>query len=415
MGTMTRQAPRTNDKLRTPDRRIPVLDGIRGVAILMVMMFHFWLFGTTTGTMLWERVYSTAAGMGWVGVDLFFVLSGFLITGILYDSRGSQHYYRVFYARRTVRIFPLYYASLALFFWIIPFVLTHLHHGEFSDTHRSTLERLFAWSYLLNWYEGLTGFSGVPLPLQHFWSLAIEEQFYFVWPFLVLTLARRRLMALCYGLLALGLVSRVVAYGIHLPMVAYTWTICRADSLAIGAVLALAARNPSDWKIVEKWAPFLAISGFCAVVVSRILNPQSVAGPGHDPTFLLSTFGFSFLGIFFGGCLAMAVSSSEESLLHRFLSSPFLRFFGKYSYCLYVCHVPFIAFCARAGLQSDNLAKLLHNKFLAIVALNCIGFAATIAIALTSWHLFEKQFLKLKDLPFLRREEAPSGEVSAAS
>ena len=78
-------------------------------------------------------------------------------------------------------------------------------------------------------------------------------------------------------------------------------------------------------------------------------------------------------------------------------------------------HVPFIAFCARAGLQSDNLAKLLHNKFLAIVALNGIGFAATITIALTSWHLFENQFLKLKDLSFLRREEAPSGGVPAAS
>lgn len=387
--------------------RMPVLDGIRGVAILMVMVFHFWLFGTTTGigTTLWERVYSAVAGMGWIGVDLFFVLSGFLITGILYDSRGSQHYYRVFYARRTVRIFPLYYASLALFFWIIPFVLTHLHHGEFTDTHSSVWERLFAWTYLINWYEGATEFKGMPLPLAHFWSLAIEEQFYFVWPFLVLTLARRRLMTLCVGLIAFGLVSRMVAYGIHLPIVAYTWTFCRADSLAVGAVLALAARDLNDWKTVEKCAPFLAISALSAVVAVRILNPLSVAGPGHDPTFLVGTFGMSFLGIFFGSCLAMSVSSREESFLRRFLSSPFLRFFGKYSYCLYVCHVPFIVFCARAGLQSDYLARLLHNRFLAVVVLNGIGFVSTTTIALMSWNLFEKQFLKLKDLPFLQREE----------
>jgi peptidoglycan/LPS O-acetylase OafA/YrhL len=407
--------PDQSSSASTSGGRIPVLDGIRGVAILMVMVFHFWLFGTTTGTTLWERIYSSVAGMGWIGVDLFFVLSGFLITGILYDSRSSEHYYRVFYARRTVRIFPLYYASLALFFWIIPFVLAHLHHREFTDTHSSVWERLFAWTYLLNWYEGLTGFAGVPLPLQHFWSLAIEEQFYFVWPFLVVTLARRRLMALCCGLMAFGLLARIIAYGIHMPMVAYTWTICRADSLAIGAVLALAARDAEDWKKVEKWAPLVTACGFCAVVVSRILNPQSVAGPGHDPTFLLSTFGFSFLGIFFGGCLAMAVSSPEESSMHRFLSSRFLRFFGKYSYCIYVCHVPFIAFCARAGLQSDHLTRVFHNKFLAIVVLNCIGFVSTTAIALTSWNLFEKQFLKLKDLPFLRREEIPSDGVPAAT
>ena len=400
--------------------RIPVLDGIRGVAILMVMLFHFWLFGTTTetttiGTTLWERLYSAIAGMGWIGVDLFFVLSGFLITGILYDSRGSQHYYRVFYARRTVRIFPLYYASLALFFWVLPFVLGHLHHGEFADAHRSTWERLFAWTYLLNWYEGWTGFTGVPLPLQHFWSLAIEEQFYFVWPFLVATFTRRRLMSLCGGLMILGLASRLVAYGLHYPLIAYTWTICRADSLAMGAVLALAARDAEDWKTVEKWAPYLSVLGFCAVVLSRIANPRAVAGPGHDPTFLLSTFGFTFLGLFFGGCLAMAVSAVEGSLLNRTLSSPFLRFFGKYSYCLYVCHVPFIAFCAKAGFDSRRLTTLLHDEFLAVVALNAIGFASTIAIALTSWNLFEKQFLKLKDLPLLQREEEPPTGVAAAS
>jgi peptidoglycan/LPS O-acetylase OafA/YrhL len=397
----------------TSGGRIPVLDGIRGVAILMVMVFHFWLFGTTTGTSLWERIYSNVAGMGWIGVDLFFVLSGFLITGILYDSRSSEHYYRVFYARRTVRIFPLYYASLALFFWIIPFVLTHIIHREFADTHSSVWEKLFAWTYLVNWYEGVTGFKGMPLPLAHFWSLAIEEQFYFVWPFLVLTVARRRLMAICCGLTALGLVSRMIAYGIHIPVIAYTWTFCRADSLAIGAVLALAARDPSDWKIVEKWALFLAICALSAVILLRILNPLSVAGPGHDPTFLVGTFGVSFLGIFFGSCLAVAVSSQERSVLHRSLSSPFLRFFGKYSYCLYVCHVPFIVFCAKAGLQSSYLENFLHSKFLAILVMNGIGFASTTAIALTSWNLFEKQFLKLKDLPLLQREERPPIGVAA--
>lgn len=384
-----------------PGGRIPVLDGLRGIAILLVMVFHFWVFGTATGTTLWERVYASAAGMGWAGVDLFFVLSGFLITGILYDSRGREHYYRVFYGRRTVRIFPLYYASLALFFWIIPFLLMRLHRLEFSAIYNSPLAKLFAWTYLVNWYEGLRGFNVLALPLQHFWSLAIEEQFYLVWPFLVLTLARRRLMALCGGLMALGFVSRVVLYRIHLSDAAYTWTFCRADALAIGAMVALSARNPHDWKILVKWARFLALPALCAVVVLRVLNPDCTTGPGSSPNFFMGTFAISLVGIFFGGCLALAICLPQESLMHRFLGSSFLRFFGKYSYCLYVCHFPLIVFFARTGLHGNHLTKVLHNQLLAVVAVNGIAFAASITVALASWNLFEKQWLKLKNLPFL--------------
>src|ERR1700688_4074864 len=103
--------------------RIPVLDGLRGIAILFVMVYHFWFYGVASGHALWERVYSHAAALGWVGVDLFFVLSGFLITGILYDSRDDPHYYRVFYARRTVRIFPLFFGFLASFFGFVQMAL----------------------------------------------------------------------------------------------------------------------------------------------------------------------------------------------------------------------------------------------------------------------------------------------------
>lgn len=409
-------APKAERKAEIPlGGRIPVLDGLRGIAVLLVMVFHFWMVGTTTGTMLWERVYASAAGMGWAGVDLFFVLSGFLITGILYDSRGSRHYYQVFYGRRTVRIFPLYYASLALFFWIIPFLLVRLHHLELPEAHNSPLAKLFAWTYLVNWYEGAKGFNAIALPLQHFWSLAIEEQFYLAWPFLVLTLGRRRLMGLCWGLMAFGFGLRAFLYGIHLPFAAYTWTFCRADSLAIGAIVALSARDAHDWKMLVKWARFLALPALCAVLALRVLNPLCKTGPGNSPNFFIGTFAISLLGIFFGSCLAMAVCLRQESRMHRFLGSPFLRFFGKYSYCMYICHMPLIAFLAKIGLQSDHLTTVLQNKLLAIVLVNGIAFAATIAIALVSWNLFEKQWLKLKDLPFLLREDRASGGVTDES
>src|SRR5947209_5567222 len=154
--------------------RIPVLDGLRGIAILLVMTYHFWLYGITSGHTIWEGVYSHSAAVGWSGVDLFFVLSGFLITGILYDSRESVHYYRVFYARRTLRIFPLYYGFLALFCGIVPIVLGLVHHPELSPSHDSTTAKVFAGTYTLNWYEGFKGFPIVSASLRHFWSLCIE-------------------------------------------------------------------------------------------------------------------------------------------------------------------------------------------------------------------------------------------------
>ena len=245
---------RKDSSLATPGgyistgERVPVLDGIRGIAILLVMMFHFWAVGTARLSYPLERAYSSIAGMGWIGVDLFFVLSGFLITGILLDLRRNPDYFRIFYGRRTVRIFPLYYAALTVFFLVVPMLLTHLHHQRAFDVETGTAGKLFAWTYLLNWYEGLKGFQIIPHPLQHFWSLAIEEQFYLVWPFLVLKLARRRLIQVCFGLMALGLFMRAVMYWIHLPIAAYTWTICRADPLAAGAIVAWPPAIPATGK-----------------------------------------------------------------------------------------------------------------------------------------------------------------------
>jgi len=381
--------------------RIPVLDGLRGIAILFVMVYHFWFYGVASGHALWERVYSHAAALGWVGVDLFFVLSGFLITGILYDSRDDPHYYRVFYARRTVRIFPLYYGFLALFCVIVPMALGLLHHPELAPSHDSTTAKLFASTYTLNWYEGLKGFTVVSASLRHFWSLCIEEQFYLAWPFLVLTLRRRRLMALCGVLMVLAFVLRVICLRVHLPDAAYTWTFCRMDALAVGAIVALAARNPGDWKALVNWAGRLTLPALCLIApLMAVQDFRLQFIPGQS---VLSSLNYTLLGIFFGGCLVIAVCAYEESLTHRFLSSPLLRFFGKYSYCLYICHLPLIVIAAKVGLHSDRLTEVLGNTFAAIVAVNAIAFIIAIAIALASWNLYEKQWLKLKDLPFLQR------------
>lgn len=401
--------------------RVPVLDGIRGIAILLVMLFHFWENGTTRfGSALWLRLYAYVAGMGWSGVDLFFVLSGFLITGILYDARNSTHYFRVFYGRRTLRIFPLYYAALTFFFVVVPFLLAHIHHGVSAamrdSIHTTAVAKGFAWTYIINWYEGFRGWDAIPHPLQHFWSLAIEEQFYLVWPILVLRLSRRRLIALCLGIMALAVTLRGIFFGLHLPIASYTWTICRADSLAVGAIVALAFRDPADWQVLSKWARRLAVPALCGIIIVRLLNPNCLAGPGDAPSLSMLTLAISLNGIFFASCIALVMGTPSGSRARQIVGSPPLRFFGKYSYCLYVCHLPIIATLAKAGFSSDQLARRLHTSdFLGALLVNAIGFAVSLTVALVSWHLYEKQWLKLKDLPALRRKNALPAQAPSAS
>ncbi len=401
--------------------RVPVLDGVRGVAILLVMLFHFWENGTTRfGHPLWLRLYAYVAGMGWSGVDLFFVLSGFLITGILYDARNSSHFFRVFYGRRTVRIFPLYYAALIFFFVFVPFLLAHVHHGVSAamreSIHTNPVAKLFAWSYIINWYEGIHGWDAIPHPLQHFWSLAIEEQFYLVWPFMVLKLGRRRLIAVCFAIMASALVLRGVLFELHLPTAAYVWTICRADSLAVGAIVALAFRDPDDWKVLSKWARQLVLPALGSLILVRVLNPDCLAGPGDAPGLSMLTLAISLNGIFFASCIALAMGSPIGSRPRRILGSPFLRFFGKYSYCLYICHLPIIAVLAKAGFANDQIAHRLHTSdWAGALVVNAVGFAVSLTVALASWHLYEKQWLKLKDLPALRRRSPLPAQAPASS
>lgn len=376
-----------------------MVDGLRGIAILTVIVFHIKTLGITsvTGTAVWERVYLSVAALGWAGVDLFFVLSGFLITGILIKSRDRVDYYRNFYARRTVRIFPLYYLSLALFFGLAPVVLKLMHHDNAIREFIRPSSQMFAWSYVLNWRIGFASFSVVPPFICHFWSLSVEEQFYLGWPFVVRKLANRGLMVACAALVVVSFASRVALHLVHMTAAAYVFTVCRLDSLAIGALVALAIRDFRYWKIVGKGAPRLT-----AVVLVGLVVLVGVTRSANMEGFWMGTIGISLWGLFFGGCLVMALSAQEGSLIFRVTSSRVFQFFGKYSYCLYICHQPLIAGLAMAGLNSGNLTRIFQSKLLAVVMLNGIVLLLAVTISLASWHLFEKHFLKLKELPLLR-------------
>ncbi|MGA2216294.1 MAG: acyltransferase, partial [Bryobacteraceae bacterium] len=212
-------------------RRLLALDGIRGLAVLLVLQFH-WAEGLTRMNPVESTSYFLLRA-GWLGVDLFFVLSGFLITGILSDSKNGFHYFRNFYMRRVLRIFPAYYGFLIVAEFVVPGLLRLAHHKPIWQTSGYG----WYWLYISNigaalGHQDAEGFG-------HFWSLAVEEQFYFFWPLLVYFLSRRaakRASVACI-FAALTLRTCMVLIGHSHPAAAVLMP-CRLDALAIGAWLA---------------------------------------------------------------------------------------------------------------------------------------------------------------------------------
>jgi peptidoglycan/LPS O-acetylase OafA/YrhL len=175
---------------------IPALDGLRGIAILLVVPHNADVFSHSAA---WLWPFALVAHAGWLGVQLFFVLSGFLITRNLIDSRDAPNYLRAFFGRRVLRIFPLYFATLFLCLVLLPHIVDFAPGTLASHRHQLGL-----WTFTINWVQpfgaDVSGFS-------HFWSLAVEEQFYLVWPFVVLAAAGTRLFRICIVLAAVALAA----------------------------------------------------------------------------------------------------------------------------------------------------------------------------------------------------------------
>jgi peptidoglycan/LPS O-acetylase OafA/YrhL len=366
----------TNDRaplanVAGPGHHLPSLDGLRGLAVLFVLVFHIFQVEAEPASGLLRLAYKSTR-VGQTGVDLFFVLSGFLITGILYDTKGSRRYFRNFYARRTVRIFPLYYGVLVVATIVLPLVLGH----RVTDANVWCL-----WTYTANMPAV---FHAEPVSFGHFWTLAVEEQFYLIWPAVIFAFARPTLMRVCVGCVVGSIFVRVGL--IRMGLSPNPFMPGRLDSLAMGGLLALAARGPggtSAWK-ERAW---IGLAGLAAVVA-----PLYVAKTGSHEDWL-QVVKFTMLAALFAALLALTVASSATSPIGALFRRPALRFFGKYSYGIYVFHPLWID-----GFQSPWAKGLVAGlgeggavafRTMAITALS-------IGSAWLSWHLFEKHFLTLK-------------------
>jgi peptidoglycan/LPS O-acetylase OafA/YrhL len=357
---------------------VPALDGLRGCAVVAVLLLHFTsALGTPAGAP--ARVVKQVFSGGWAGVDLFFVLSGFLITGILADARNTPHRYRTFYIRRALRILPLYYGFVVLLFVIPPLLGAHAYTT-------SAAEQLPYWLYLQNFH---------PLPNHaahfagHLWSLAIEEQFYLVWPLIVFSLSPKNALRVCAACVVGALAYRIaeVLAGANLHTV-YFRTPGRIDGLALGGAIALMIRAGGLAQLRRIAPAVLVLSA--AVLAGARLHPS-----GFDPggAYMVAA-GYAALAFFFGAVLVLALDAGPARL-PRLLSARGLRFFGRYSYGLYVVHVPLIALARLAGVSPDRFAGTRWELpgLLGYVTLMAV---ASILAALASWHLYEKHFLKLK-------------------
>lgn len=370
--------------------RKPALDGVRGLAILSVMVFHFTaLVGGQSGRLI-DEVFLRISAAGWAGVDLFFVLSGFLITGILFDAKAAAvHYFRHFYARRTLRIFPAYYGFLLLLAILLP--LVQPVEREVAAAIREKL--VWYATYLTNVH-----LDGNPIGRKdffftsHLWSLAVEEQFYLVWPAVVLLFSRRSLMAICLLIIAgaLGLRVWLDAAGAD-HYIAHEITPARMDSLAVGALIALAARDARDLHLLKRWMRPAAVAA--ATVVITLYFSRDRFSP-YDVW--VQTIGYTALAIVFGALVLLAIGVRPGTLANGFLSHGALTFFGRYSYALYLFHWPVAALLSRRSSAFDGVPLVAGSLLLREAAFIAAAGALVVSVAWLSWHLWEQQFLKLK-------------------
>jgi peptidoglycan/LPS O-acetylase OafA/YrhL len=360
---------------------VPALDGVRGVAILIVVVYHLTLWGHVIAPI--ESLWAWTK-MGHVGVDLFFVLSGYLITGILWKTRGSPTYLRTFFARRTLRIFPLYFFIVSVFAVVAPLVAPHN-----PKLHEIAQHQIWLWTYTSNIAVALANvwlFNA----LNHLWSLAVEEQFYLVWPFVVQRLARETLIKVCLALTGGAMVARWLLIAV-IPghdLGTYSLTICRMDALLLGAALALESAGPDARANLATWSRRLALPAAAVAVAfsfGGLTNEQAAPGVATPITdvFVPTCWALAFAG-FVSACVA-------PTMLARAMGNPVLRFFGRYSYGLYVFHYPLHpVFEKLVPLQS------FHSRWLGTLVFTLVGLGVSTVVAVLSFHLFEERFLSLK-------------------
>ena len=351
----------------------PALDGMRGLAVLLVVFYHN--FG-----------FINYFFFGWLGVDLFFVLSGYLITDILLNERNKPRFLRNFYMRRVLRIFPLYYLTLFICLLILPQISAPNIKLDYYVNNQAWL-----WSYLQNWLYIFKPDAGTNF-MHHYWSLAVEEQFYLLWPPVILLLRRTKyLMLFITSVLLLVLVARCFVWIYNIEDLAYfnLYTFTRIDGICVGCMVALIKRLDDNFLATKR--PYI-VSAFAAFnFLFYFFNSYY-----HFSFPYLALIGYTTIAMLFGLLVYEGVRE-ENRLIYWLFNLKFLKFFGKISYGFYVFHWPVYALLHPTIFEAaksflPQVAFINTTQVLSSIVCTLAG----IALSLISYYFFEIHFLRLK-------------------
>jgi peptidoglycan/LPS O-acetylase OafA/YrhL len=374
--------------------RLPALDGARGIAILAVMLYHYTFgSGLLTSDDTWlDATVADIFGTGWTGVDLFFVLSGFLITGLLLEAKGTIGYFRHFYMRRALRIWPAYFVVLILLMAVLP-----LLQPEGDDVAQALAERIVWYAtFTINILVSIDGTPSADMQVAgQFWSIAVEEQFYLVWPVIVLLCGRRLLLTVCGAMVIGALVSRLCFRLAEVENgAAFVFTTSRMDGLAIGSLIAVVAKEGTGLQTLRGAAPWVATAA--AVLLGALFVTQGdLSPPLGDWVEVLGITGFVLL---FGALLVFIVSARGTEFGYRLFVTPWLRTLGKYSFAMYLLHSAVLRVVVWRWPTMTEDVSLYGSLLFGTVVLSAIAGTITFALAWISWRVLEEPFLQAKSL-----------------
>ncbi len=364
-------------------KRIPELDGLRGIAISLVIILHYFTAALAIYRPNPIAYIQLATHLAWSGVDLFFVLSGFLIGGILLDARSSANYFKVFYLRRFCRIFPIYFVFLgivAFCYWFI------------YPSHRLAMDWLFA--NPMRWYSYPTftqnlwmanwGYLG-PAALSITWSLAVEEQFYLTLPALIRFVRSAALpYVLGAGILAAPLLRiALIIWRPHDQTPLYVLLPCRMDALLLGVFAAYMFRKPGfTQKLYARRKTLWAAFGVLTAGLSYFATtPNFFSVP-------MASVGYDWLALFYLTAMIIALVNTQ-SWLAGMLRWSWLRSLGTIAYGAYLFHYLIYGLCMAYLRGHEGYLQNLPDAAVTLLAL-----ALTILLTTLSWRLFEKPIVR---------------------